>query len=62
MLSVLAVLRKAHPLNRKVDLEFKTLCPPADFTFSIDSSEQEVKNQQNVIITMLWMRHQQDQE
>lgn len=47
MLSISAVLRKAHPLNRKLDLEFKTLCPPVDFTFSIDSSEQEVKNQQN---------------
>lgn len=43
-----AVLRKAHPLNRKLDLEFKTLSPLANLTFSIDSSKQEVKNQQNV--------------
>lgn len=43
-----AVLRSAHPLNRKLDLEFKTLSPLANLTFSIDSSKQEVKNQQNV--------------
>lgn len=43
-----AVLRKAHPLNRKLDLEFETLSPLANLTFSIDSSKQEVKNQQNV--------------
>lgn len=48
MLSIPAVLRKAHPLNRKLDLQFKTLCPPADLTFSIDSSEKEVKNHQKV--------------
>lgn len=48
MLSIRAVLRTAHPLNRKLDLEFKALCPPADLTFSIDSSEQEVKIRQNM--------------
>lgn len=48
MLSIPAVLKKAHPLNRKLDLEFETLRPPADLTFRVNSSEQEVKNQQNV--------------
>lgn len=44
MLSIPAVLREAYPLNRKLDLEFETLCHPADLTFIINFA----KNQQNM--------------
>lgn len=47
-LSILVVLRKAHPQNRKLDLESKTLCSSADSSVSTNLSEQEAKNQQNV--------------
>lgn len=48
MLSMQVILRKAHPLNRKMDLLFKILFLLVHLTFNIDSLEQDIKKQQNM--------------